>query len=425
MHEWRVPHASRRVPGAPLHILWIKTELLHPVTVGGRIRTFNMLRELRRRHHVTYLALDDGTGDPDAAERASEYAHELIRIRVRPARRGSLRFAAGVAGSLLSPLPYVVWRARSSALARALEERVARGDIDVVVCDFIFPSENVPNGLRTPIVLFQHNVEAAIWRRHAEVRTNPLARAFFRAQWRRMHRFEAAQCRRFDQVIAVSEHDKKTMRDEYQASHVAAVPTGVDTDYFSPAPAAPRRPNSLVFTGAMDWLPNEDAMSYFVETILPIVHRELPDTHLTIVGRNPSARVRALAEQHRGVTVTGSVPDVRPYLDAASAFIVPLRIGGGTRLKIFEALAMDLPVISTPVGAEGLDTVHGETIVLAESATEFAAAVVQLLRNPAEGRALGCRGGEFVRSRFDWAPVADVFADICASAVERHAAGTP
>jgi len=201
------------------------------------------------------------------------------------------------------------------------------------------------------------------------------------------------------------------------------VPTGVDTSYFVPN-GPPDSAAGLVFTGSMDWYPNEDAILHFVDAILPHVLREVPTASLTVVGRKPSARLRR-ATSGLPVRITGGVDDVRPYVSKAGVYVVPMRVGGGTRLKIFEALAMDLPVISTPVGAEGLDTVHGETIVLAESATEFAAAVVQLLRNPAEGRALGCRGGEFVRSRFDWAPVADVFADICASAVERHAAGTP
>ncbi len=399
---------------APLRVLWIKTELLHPVTVGGRIRTYHMLRELRRRHHVTYLALDDGSGGAAAIEKATEYCHELIRIPVRPARRGSVRFALGLAASLATSLPYVAYRARSRELRRALTERVSRGDIDLVICDFLFPASNVPDGLGVPIVLFQHNVEAAIWRRHSEVRSNPLARAFFREQWRRVFRFECQECRRFDRVIAVSDQDRRKMEEDYRAERVDAVPTGVDTAFFTAAAASTARPGRLVFTGAMDWLPNEDAMAYYVDSILPLIRRAMPDAHLTIVGRNPSARVRALADGNPAVTVTGSVPDVRPYLEEASVFVVPLRIGGGTRLKIYEALAMDRAVVSTPIGAEGLDTVDGETIAIAESPEAFADSVVRLLRDPAAAAALGKRGGDFVRANYGWERVSRAFEEICA-----------
>ena len=415
-----MPDARQHAGGAPLRILWIKTELLHPVTVGGRIRTYHMLREMRRRHHVTYLALDDGAGGAEAIERAAEYCHELIRIPVRPAKRGSPRFAIGLAASLATSLPYVAYRARSRALQHALTERVARGDIDLVVCDFLFPASNVPDGLGVPIVMFQHNVEAAIWRRHSEVRTNPLARAFFREQWRRVFRFERQECRRFDCVIAVSDQDRQKMQDDYGADRVDAVPTGVDTVFFSASPTSVARPGRLVFTGAMDWLPNEDAMSYCVESILPLIRRAEPDAHLTIVGRNPSARVRALADGNPAVTVTGSVPDVRPYLEEASVFVVPLRIGGGTRLKIYEALAMDRAVVSTPIGAEGLDTTNGETIAIAESPDAFADAVVRLLREPAAAVALGRRGGDFVRAHYGWERVSRAFEEICARTLDEY-----
>ena len=225
-----------------MHILWLKTELLHPVDKGGRIRTYNMLREMRRQHRVTYLTLDDGDAAPDAVARADEYCTELVRVPFRTAPKRSARFFAELAGNVMSPLPYAVAKYRSAGMRREIERLVGRGDVDVLVCDFLAPSLNVPDGLPCPTVLFQHNVEAMIWQRHTEMSAHPVKRRYMGEQWRRMRAFEASECRRFDRVIAVSEQDRDVFARDYGVAEPLAVPTGVDVDYFDPAtmPAAAR-----------------------------------------------------------------------------------------------------------------------------------------------------------------------------------------
>jgi glycosyltransferase involved in cell wall biosynthesis len=173
----------------------------------------------------------------------------------------------------------------------------------------------------------------------------------------------------------------------------------------------------MVFTGSMDWLPNEDGIRWFVDEVLPLVRAEEPGATLTVVGRYPPAAIRELAARDPGVRVTGTVPDVRPYVERAALFVVPLRIGGGTRLKIFEAMAMERPVVSTTIGAEGLPVTNGQDIVLADSASDFAAAVVRLLRNPAERQAVGQRAAAKVRAEHAWDRVADRFMELAAAAV--------
>jgi sugar transferase (PEP-CTERM/EpsH1 system associated) len=405
-----------------MHILWLKTELLHPVDKGGRIRTYNMLRALRREHRVTYLTLDDGSAAPDAAERAAEYCHELVRVPFAPAPKGGARFFGDLAANLLSPLPYAVARYRSPAMRRAVGRAVAGGGVDVVVCDFLAPSLNVPGGLGAPAVLFQHNVEAMIWERHARVAANPVKRLYMREQWRRMRRHEAAECRRFDHVVAVSPQDAEVFRRDFGVRSVSDVPTGVDTDYFRPAGGAERRPHELVFTGSMDWLPNEDAILWFAAEVLPRVRARVPDAALTVVGRNPTAPVRAL-DGRGGVTVTGSVPDVRPYLERGAAFVVPIRIGGGTRLKIYEAMAMERAVVSTAVGAEGLPVRDGVDALIADAPDAFADAVVALLTDPARAAAVGREAAAMVRARFGWEAVTARFAADCEGVVARRAGG--
>lgn len=393
-----------------MHIVWLKTELLHPVDKGGRIRTYNMLKALRQTHRVTYVALDDGTADAAAVAGTAEYAHELIQVPFRPPPRGSVRFFAALARNLVQRHPYAIARYRSPELTREITRLVARGDVDVIVCDFLAPSLNVPHALPCRTVLFQHNVEAMIWKRHAEVARDPLRKRYFGEQWRRMRRFEAAECRRFDQVVAVSAQDAEVMRTEYGVDDVSHVPTGVDIDYFAPPPAASRNAHGLVFTGSMDWLPNEDGIRWFVDDVLPLVRRAVPDVTLTVVGRDPPRTIRELAERDPSIRVTGTVPDVRPHVTEAAVFIVPLRIGGGTRLKIFEAMAMERPVVSTSIGAEGLPVEHGQDILLADSAADFADAVVGLLGNTGTQAALAKAAAAMVRGFYAWPSIAEQFA---------------
>jgi len=418
-------HLGLSTWGLPdVHILWLKTELLHPLDKGGRIRTYQMLRHLRRDHRITYLTLDDGCHGADAIERATEYCTDLVRVPARFSPKGSLQFYWQLVRNLASALPYAVAKYRSSAMEESITTLTAAGDIDLVVCDFLFPAVNVPKRLPVQALLFQHNVEAMIWRRHASVASSRWRQAYLRRQWRRMHEFERAQCQRFDGVVAVSPEDAVSFAREYGIRNVWPVPTGVDTDYFRPAHTTPTEPHGLIFTGSMDWMPNVDAVVFFAEAILPLIHAEAPDAKLEIVGRSPAPAVLALARRHPSITVSGTVPDVRPYLERARVFVVPLRVGGGTRLKIFEAMAMEKAIVTTSVGAEGLPVHDGEHLLIADSPAAFAAAITRLLRDPELAAALGSRAAALVRSRFGWAPAAEQFADICTRAVAPSAQDT-
>jgi polysaccharide biosynthesis protein PslH len=402
-----------------VHILWIKTELLHPVDKGGRIRTYQMLRELRRQHRVTYLTLDDGTASADAVERATEYCHEVVRVPFRTRSKRTASFYLELLGNVFSRLPYAIAKYRVPELEARVRELVARGGVDVVVCDFLFPSINVPSDLGVPTVLFQHNVEAAIWERHTAVAANPLTKRYMAEQWRRMRAFEGAECRRFDHVVAVSKEDCAALAAQYGLPSVSEVPTGVDIDYFRPSGRTDRAPAELVFTGSMDWLPNEDGIGWFCEEILPRIRAEIPDAALKIVGRSPSKPVRDLAERFANVEVTGSVPDVRPYMERATAFVIPLRVGGGTRLKVYEAMGMEIPIVSTTIGAEGLPVRDGEDIVIADSPQDFANATVRLLRDRPEAARVAATAATRVRAEFGWSEAARRFAEICAGVGSR------
>ncbi|HUS09702.1 MAG TPA: glycosyltransferase [Pyrinomonadaceae bacterium] len=406
-----------------MRILWLKTELLHPVDKGGKIRTYNMLKELKREHHITYLTLDDGSGAADAPTRAKEYCDELICVPHHTRPKFSAGFYGELVVNLLSPLPYFMKKYKSSGMRREIEQQVTREKFDVLVCDFLQPSINMLSTLPFPTVLFQHNVEAKIWRRHYEVQRNPLKRAYLFDQWRKTFAYERAACRRFDQVVAVSHEDAEAMRLEYGVEHVVEVPTGVDTDFFRPRGGVPREPHNLVFTGSMDWLPNEDAIQYFIREVMPRVRQSVPDVTLTVVGRNPYPSLIEQARRDPAIIVTGRVEDVRPYMEQAAAYVVPLRIGGGTRLKIYEAMAMGKPVVSTTIGAEGLPVMHGSELLLADTPAAFAEAVVSVLTNEGLAQRLGHTAERLVREKFGWHRVSETFADICRRTSSFHPSG--
>ncbi|MGH9801140.1 MAG: glycosyltransferase, partial [Blastocatellia bacterium] len=366
-----------------MKILWVKTELLHPVDKGGKIRTYEMLKQLKRDHHVTYLALDDGTASPaeskDAREQAAEYCHELVRIPHRTSAKFSAGFYVELFQNLFSRLPYAVKKYESPEMRREITRLVEQNKPDVVVCDFLAPSINVPENPGCATVLFQHNVEAMIWRRHYETQTNPLKRLYLYGQWRKTRALEKAECHRYDHVIAVSQEDSEMIRHDYGVEAVSDVPTGVDTEFFRPQTTAQPEPASLVFTGSMDWLPNVDAINWFCEEVLPLVRAKVPNVKLTVVGRKPGRELLELSERDSLIVVTGRVDDVRPFMENAAAYIVPIRIGGGTRLKIYEAMAMEKPMVSTTVGAEGLQVRDGEELLIADTSVSFADAVARVL----------------------------------------------
>jgi sugar transferase (PEP-CTERM/EpsH1 system associated) len=396
-----------------MRILWLKSDLLLPLDKGGKLRTWHLMRQLAKHHAITFLSYADPEQPVEDIEGMREVASEVITVPRRDAAKGTLAFYLDAARHLVDSRPYAVAKYESAPYKQALLDAMARTTFDLIVCDFLPPVVNMPKRLPCPSVLFTHNVEAEIWRRHAETSGSFLKRQLYGAQYRRMLRFEGQTLRRFDGVLAVSDADRETFARLYPGAAsrpIHVVPTGVDTAFFSPpdtdaGTASPAASRSLIFTGSMDWLPNEDAMLFFCRDILPLIRTEEPDVTLSIVGRAPTPAVRRLAGEH-GVHVTGRVDDVRPYMRDAAVYIVPLRIGGGTRLKIFEAMAMRKAVVSTAVGAEGLPVTGGEHLLLADEPRGFARGVVRLLRDLDKRRAVEQAARQLVVSKYDWSVVA-------------------
>ncbi|MCC7174610.1 MAG: glycosyltransferase [Bryobacterales bacterium] len=385
-----------------MKILWVNPNLLHPTTKGGQIRTLEMLRRLHRRHEIHYATLGDAA-DEEGLRRSSEYCSRIDQVLHRIPHRYSPAFAAQLAAGLFSPLPVAIARYRSEALRRLLEQRIALERYDSVVCDFLVSAASMPALERA--VLLQHNVETLIWRRHAEHAGNPASRLYLGWQARRMFRYERDVCRSCRRVIAVSGADAALMGSLFGLSGVPDIPTGVDVDYFAPPPdVAPV--SDLVFLGSMDWLPNIDGVRYFCTAILPLIRRRLPQCSLTIAGRLPPPEIRSLAEQDPLIRVTGTVKDIRPYLWGSTVSVVPLRIGGGTRLKIYESMAAGVPVVSTGVGAEGLACRNGVDILIEDDPGAFAEACAGLLQDASRRGSIASAAREMVAGSYSWDRVA-------------------
>lgn len=393
-----------------MKILWVKSDFLHPTNRGGQIRTLEILRAIHKRHEVDYVAFDNPE-HPEGLARAGEYCSRPWPVPHKVPDRRTASFALQAIGAVSDPMPLSVRRYQSRAMANRIASLLHAGTFDSLVCDFLFPAPNIPD--ISQAVLFQHNVESTIWERHVANSSNPLRKAYFGLQSGRMRRFESETCRKAGHVIAVSAIDAERMKQDYGVSRISSIDTGVDFDYFAPPPGVPRTID-LAFLGSMDWLPNIDGVTWFVRQILPLIRRLLPDCSVDIVGRKPGPEIRALAEGDPKLRITGTVPDVRPFLWAAKAAIVPLRIGGGTRLKIYEAIAAGVPVISTSVGAEGLPLRDGEHVVLTDSEQAFADACVRLLENESERHRIACRARDFISSRFSWDSIALQFEEILA-----------
>jgi glycosyltransferase involved in cell wall biosynthesis len=377
-----------------------------------------MIAELSERHGVELLTTQHPAGEPAGLRARLPACERIEAIPYALPKQGTTRFALAVARSWASPYPADLWRWRIPAVRARIRERIKQG-VDLCVADFLVAMPNLPTRTSTPLVLFEHNVEYMIWKRLHEVEKRPWRRALLALEWRKMRRYEAGACARADLTVAVSEADRSLLAANAPGADIRAIGTGVDTTYFNPNGAV-EGPATLVFTGSMDWYPNEDAMMYFIATILPELRREVPGLSLAVVGRDPSPRLRTACSA-AGVRVTGTVPDVRPYVAEASVYVVPLRIGGGTRLKIFEALAMGKAVVSTRVGAEGLPIMPGQHFLEADSPGDFAQAVIGLLKDPGRRHALGAAGRRLVEEQYSWTQVSRQFEGHCEEVVARHA----
>lgn len=399
-----------------MNVLIVDEEVPYPLNTGKRLRTYNLIRRLQEQHKITYLCYGDGItalpGCPNV---------DLHTLASPVIEQKGIRFYGALLGNLLSSKPYIVDRHFSADMSKAVRRLVETGTFDLIHCEWTPYTESIRQVLPLlPSVLSAHNVEARIWERYYSAERNPLKKAYIGIQWEKLRRYEREAGACYTEVVAVSEPDKLIFEQEYGCQRVHVVANGVDESYFSPQ-SRPRKPASMVFSGSMDWRPNQDGARYFIEEILPSIRKRVPQATFTVVGRKPPTWLTDMASSAPGITVTGTVDDVRPFVAESLLYVVPLRVGGGSRLKILEALSMEMPVLSTTVGAEGLDLVDGQDVILRDDPSSFAETAADMLQQPEHWSRLGKGGRRLILERYTWDSIATVMDHVWRRAVAHHA----
>lgn len=390
-------------------LLWVKAGKLLPVDTGGKLRSYNILRHLSLNHDVRLLSYYPGTKDA-SYEAALKNEFPKADTLATGGSDGNLVFrTTEYLARSFQRTPFAVSKFTHPAVKSRIRRLMQEEQFDVCICDFLAASRNFPDYSPTTTLLFAHNVETILWKRRAATESNAIKRFAYKFEAARMAGCERKALRRFPHVIAVSDRDRDEFVKMEPTCKVSVVPTGVDTRLYAAAPPSKSEPPAITFVGSMDWEPNIDAVLYFCREIFPRVRAALPSAIFQIVGRMPPERVKRLAGN--GVQVTGTVPSVTGYLLDATIVVVPLRSGGGTRLKIFEAMAMGKAVVSTTIGAEGLDIQHGRDLILADDPADFAEAIVLLAKNEQIRRTYE-KAALDVASKHDWSIIAQRFAEV-------------
>jgi len=391
-------------------VLVIDEALPHPPDSGKRIRTFELLRRLAASFEITLAYHDDGTTTEAARRALGEAGIRGLPVARRPLTKHGARFAWDLARNVVLPTPYMVMAHRTRALRTAVRREIAARRPDLIHVEWTPLAANVPAQGAPPVCISAHNVEADIWERYLENERSLARRTYIALQARKVRRFEERALAHADAVTAVSEADAQTIRTRTSNEHVVVVPNGVNAAYFAPQPETARPGGEVLFLGSLDWRPNQDGVTWFLDEILGPLRAARPEATFRVVGRHPPAWLAERIERTVGAFLHGSVPDVRPYMAAASICAVSLRIGGGSRLKICEALAMETPVVSTSIGAEGLDL--GDTIVRADGAPAFTRALIDVLAHPAEAATQARAGRARVLDRYEWDRIAPRQAEV-------------
>lgn len=401
-------------------LAFISPLFLFPNDAGGKIRTTNILRGMKGgAFDITLLSPASQAQEAQWRESLMQACDRFTGWKPSPIRPRWMRSI-----DLFDRLPVNVLSDRTPAAVEAVAKRLAAETFDLVVFDFVHSAVLRPDGMNAKTLCFTHNVEAEIFARHETQASNAWMKRIWASQHRKMERFEAEALSGFTSVVAVSERDARFFREHYAIASPVVIPTGVDLEFFSwqepPAVGTDGASGSMptvVFTGVMDWAANIDGIEFFLADVWPLVKARIPQARLVVVGRNPPASLINAASAMPDVNVTGFVDDVRPYVRDAHAFVIPLRVGGGTRIKAFEAMAMGCPVVSTAIGIEGLDIVDEVHYLRADAASDLADALVRVLQDADLRLRLSRAARRLVEEHFGHAVAARAFEEACLRAL--------
>ena len=395
-----------------MKILFLSQLVPYPPDSGPKVRSYFTLRHLAQQNEVTLLAFSRPDDPPESIEHLSSFCHAVHTVPIiRSTARDGIEFGM----SLLRKQSFIIQRDQTPEMKSKIEALLKNTRFDFIHADQLWMAqyaiEAKEPGRGARILLDEHNACYQIFQRLADEEQNPLKRMIYRREWPALKRYEAWACRQFDHLVTVTHQDKKTLETLVQAAdntskpiHAQVIPICVDTENLQMVEPAPEA-TDVLHMGTMFWMPNVEGVAWFIEKVWPLLKQRVPEASFSVVGKRPPDKLRQLAENDPSIKIHGYAPDPMPYLQKCAAFIVPLRSGSGMRVKIVEAWARGLPIVSTTVGAEGLEYTDGINILVADGEENFAEAVGRLLIDQELNQQLRSNGRRWVETKYDWRQV--------------------
>ncbi|MCD6162707.1 MAG: glycosyltransferase [candidate division Zixibacteria bacterium] len=399
-----------------MKILLITHLLPYPPSGGVRIRNYNLLKEASKNNDI-YMLTFYQQAHLENPEKFDQYVMEIkeyckhLEVFEIPTDNKKLAWYAMLLLNIFSFAPYSDWYFRSKKMKHAIKQQIASNSFDVVEIGTIGLARYAKLAPDIPAVLVHHNIESALIYRRSKAVKNWFSKVYLLLQAWKLKRHEALSGKYIKYHTTCSEEDKTILAKHCPDANIAVVPNGVDIEYFQPDNDLVEK-NSLVFAGGLNWFPNLDAMIYFKNDIWPILKSKIPNISMNLIGMKPGRELLEFSKKDESFKVLGFVDDVRPYIAKAAVYVVPIRVGGGTRLKILDAMAMGKAIVSDPIGCEGIDVSHGEDILTGATPQEFATHVIEILNNDEKRKKLEINARDKMVRKYSWTSIGPLLNDV-------------
>lgn len=380
-----------------MKILFISYDFPFPPSGGSISRDYNLIKQLSKHHELHWINRTiRGKIKQEYKDEMKKYFKEMNIIEWNYDQD-----PAGLLKSMVTKVPYIIKRFESDEMKDLVNKTICNNNFDLILCDHIYLSQYIPDNIagRIPVIPNNEDCGFTYYKRMTE-NSGPARSIYASSQWKKLLDYEIEVLKKYKVYITTSENEKELISEYYDGAEICVIENGVDTEYFSPQKRNEESP-SIIFTAWFKYYPNTKAAMDFVKNIFPGIKKEIPDLKFYIVGKEPPASVKDL-EKTEGVVVTGYVDDIRNYLKNADAAVIPLQIGGGTRLKILEAMSMKVPVVSTVLGAEGLQVKDGRDILIARNDEDFISKVIKVMKDKELSRHLSLNGRKLMEEKYDW-----------------------
>ena len=405
-----------------MKILFISFFVPYPPTAGHLQRNFNLIREIAKENEIYLLSFTQRVLLPtekalqDSLDALKPYC-KLIKVYKIPSDYSQLRRLGVLFFNLFSTKPFSVWKFSSPQMKKDIAELIQTDSFDLVHVDTVDIAQFADYAPGLPKVLNHHNVESKLLTRRGKNTGNPLAKLYLLIQGYKLGQYEKNKIVQVDMNLAVSEIDQADFQKSAPDARFVIIENGTDIEYFKPSDKPGTK--SLIFAGGMSWYPNADAMVHLCSDIYPLIKKEIPEIKCNIIGSHPPGRLLSLAKLDESIKIHGYVNDVREYLAEAGVYVVPIRVGGGTRLKILDAMAAGKAVVSTSVGCEGLKVTPDENILIGDTPESFARQVVRLINDNDLKKKLEVNGRKLVEEEYSWAKIGRQLNDVYKSVVSQ------